>query len=73
MIEKEKLYPLSCLRSLKHEARTRLVNCGIILIKQLAEEDPVKLARKTMLPIENVRALIEKAKMSMDELWYRQD
>jgi len=73
MIEKKKLYPLSCLRSLKHEARARLVNCGVILIKQLAEEDAVKLARKTMLPLENVRALIEKAKMSMDELWYSRE
>jgi hypothetical protein len=73
MIEKEKLYPLSCLRSLKHYARARLVNCGLILIKQLAEEDAVILSRKTMLPIENVRALIEKAKMSMDELGYQRD
>ena len=73
MIEKQKLYPLSCLKSLKHDTRARLVNCGLILIKQLAEEDAIKLSRKTMLPTENVRALIEKAKMSMDELWYQPD
>jgi len=73
MIEKEKLYPLSCLKSLKRDARARLVNSGVVLIKQLAEQEAAKIARITMLPIENIRTLIEKAKASIDELWYQRN
>ena len=70
MIEKNKLYPLSCLRSLKYENRIKLVNSGVVIMKQLFEEEISKLARRAMIPQETLRDVIEKAKFSMDELWY---
>jgi hypothetical protein len=47
MIEEKNLYPLSCLRRLRRDERTRLVNSGIVLIKQVVEENPARLASKT--------------------------
>src|SRR5208283_1467219 len=70
MIEKNKLYPLSCLRSLKYENRIKLVNSGVVLMKQLFEEEISELARRAMIPQETLRDVIEKAKFSMDELLY---
>jgi len=62
MIEEKELYPLSCLRDLKSETRVQLVNSGIVLIKQLVEEEPSKLARETGIPREFFKKIIEKAK-----------
>ena len=64
MIEEKKLYPLSCLRGLKSENRMQLVNSGIVLIKQLVEEEPSKLARETGISREILKKIIEKAKTS---------
>ena len=50
MIEEKNLYPLSCLRSLRGEDRMKLVNSGIVLMKQMNEEDTANLSRKTGLP-----------------------
>lgn len=69
MIEKKKLYPLSCLRGLKHETRAKLVNYGIVLIKQLNDEEPKRLAREAALPFETIKTILEKAKASLEELW----
>lgn len=62
IIEEKKVYPLSCLRGLKYDARLKLVNSGIILIRQLLHEDPLVIERKTGLPRDFIRDLIEKAK-----------
>ncbi|MBN1244218.1 restriction endonuclease [Candidatus Bathyarchaeota archaeon] len=64
MIEEKNLYPLSCLRSLKRETKTKLVNSGILLMKQLFEEKPSTLARKTGVPKETLKQIIEKAQNS---------
>ena len=64
MIEEKKLYPLSCLRGLKSENRMQLVNSGIVLMKQLVEEEPSKLARETGISREILKKIIEKAKTS---------
>jgi len=69
MIEKNKLYPLSCLRNLRHENRTRLVNAGVLLVKQLFEEETSILARRASITQETLRDIVEKAKLSMNELW----
>jgi hypothetical protein len=61
---KKKTYPLSCLRDLKRETKTKLVNSGIVLMKQLFEEKPSTLARKTGVQKETLRQIIEKAKTS---------
>lgn len=64
MIEEKELYPLSCLKGLKSENRMQLVNSGIVLMKQLVEEEPSKLARETGIPREILKKIIEKAKTS---------
>jgi hypothetical protein len=64
MIEEKKLHPLSCLRDLKSETRLQLVNTGIVLIRQLVEENPSKIAIETGIPQEILKKTIEKAKNS---------
>jgi hypothetical protein len=64
MIEEKNLYPLSCLRGLKSETKMKLVNAGIVLMKQLFEEKPSTLARKTGVQTETLNQIIEKAKTS---------
>ena len=62
MIEEKNLYPLSCLRSLRRDDRTRLVDSGIVLMRQITEEAPASIARKTGLPqhvLERLREQIE--------------
>ena len=59
MIEEKNLYPLSCLRGLKVDARISLVSSGIILIEQIVEEDPALLAKRTGLPRELLRRIKE--------------
>jgi hypothetical protein len=71
IVEKNNLYPLSCLRDLGNEARLKLVNAGIVLIKQLLEQDTSEIERKTGLPQTAVLSIIEKAQHSANELWSR--
>jgi predicted nucleic acid-binding protein len=65
MIEKNSLYPISCLRGLKRTTKTKLVNKGIVLMKQVLEENPSTLARKTGIPKEAIRQVITKAETIM--------
>jgi hypothetical protein len=64
MIEEKNLYPLSCLRGLKSETKTKLVNSEIVLMKQLFEEKPSTLARRTGVQKETLQQIIEKAETS---------
>jgi hypothetical protein len=64
MIEEKKLYPLSCIKGLNNETKMKLVNSGIVLMKQLVEEEPSKLARETGISREILKKIIEKAKTS---------
>jgi len=61
MIEEKNLYPLSCLRGLNRATKTKLVNSGIVLLKQLFEGELSMLARKTRVPKETLKQIIEKA------------
>jgi hypothetical protein len=61
VIEKHSLYPLSCLRGLNLETRMRLVNAGIVLIKQVLEHDAAFFEHKLGLPHQTAIALTEKA------------
>jgi len=70
LIEKYKLYPLSCLRGVSVETRLRLVEFGIVLIKQLIEQDRTYIERKIGLPQQTVLSIMEKARHTMDTLWY---
>jgi hypothetical protein len=69
MILEDKLYPTSCLKSLPETARLRLVDIGIVFIKQLAEmgggDD---LADKAGLPREVAWKILEKAKETINIL-----
>ena len=64
MIAQKKLYPLSCIKGLKSETKMKLANSGIVLMKQLLEEKPSKLARETGISLEILKRIIEKAKTS---------
>ena len=70
MIEKGRLYPLSCLRGVSREVRMRLVDSGMVLVKELLSQDPEALAVKTGLPREIVWEIMEKARHSANELWF---
>jgi Holliday junction resolvase-like predicted endonuclease len=70
IVEKYKLYPLSCLRGVSAEVRLRLVEAGIIVIKQLLEQDGRYIERKTGLPRETVLSIMEKARHTTETLWF---
>ena len=70
IVEKHKLYPLSYLRVVSTETRLRLVEAGIVLIKQLLEQDSHYLERKIGLPQKTVLSIMEKAKHTTETLWY---
>lgn len=69
IVEKHKLYPLSCLRGVNKQVRLRLVGAGIVLIKQLIEQDCKYLEKKTILPKQTVLKLMKKAKHTTETLW----
>ena len=46
MIGKKKLYPITFLKGLDTETRSKLVANGIVMLKQLFEERPEKLGRR---------------------------
>ena len=62
MIEEKKVYPLTCIKGLRNETRIRLVNSGVILIKQLISSDLSKLSRTSGVSSSTLRKTIEKAK-----------
>ena len=64
MIEEKKLYPLSCIKGLNSETKMKLVNSGIVLMKQLVEEEPSRIAGETGISREILKGIIEKAKTS---------
>jgi HJR/Mrr/RecB family endonuclease len=64
MIEEKKVYPISCIRGLSNQTRMKLVNSGVVLIKQLVEEETSKLSEETDLSKEFLKRIIEKAKTS---------
>jgi hypothetical protein len=64
LIEKKKAYPLSCIKGLKKSTRIRLVNSGILLIKQLVQVDTSELSKKTGISRGTLKKVIKKAKAS---------
>ncbi len=69
LVEKHRLYPLSCLRGVSTETRLRLVEEGIVLIKQLLEQDSHYIERKIGLPQRTVLSIMEKARHTTETLW----
>jgi hypothetical protein len=67
IILEKSLYPLSCIRGLKTDARLQLVDSGIILINQLVAEETEEITRRTRLPqefIRNIKSKIESTESS---------
>ncbi len=64
MIEEKKLYPLSCIKGLNSEIKKKLVISGIVLMKQLVEENTLKIAKNTGISRKIIQRIIEKAKTS---------
>ncbi|MCW3997984.1 MAG: restriction endonuclease [Candidatus Bathyarchaeota archaeon] len=62
MIEEKKAYPLSCLKGLSNSTRIRLVNSGVVLIKQLMDFNTSKLSKISGVSKSTLRKAIEKAK-----------
>jgi hypothetical protein len=68
-IQKNKLYPISCLRGVSLDTRLRLSNTGIVLIKQLLQQDSTYLERKLGLSNEKVTLIMESARHTSETLW----
>jgi len=62
MIEEKKLYPITFLKRLNAETRNKLASNGIILLKQLTEENPTELRRQTGISKEKLESILGKAK-----------
>ena len=58
MIEEKKLYPITFLKILDKESQEKLVNSGIVLLKQLMEQEPKELSRKTKIPISKIKTFL---------------
>lgn len=69
VVERHRLYPLSCLRGLNPAVRLRLVEMGIVLIPQLLQQDSRYLERKLRLPPDAVASILEKARHTTETLW----
>ena len=62
MIEERKLYPITCLKSLRKQTREKLTSAGIVSLKQLIEREPEELANRTKIPKRSLLRLLKKAK-----------
>lgn len=69
IVEKGDLYPLSCLRGISYQARLKLADAGIVLIRQLLERDSLAIQKQTSLPQSEVLSIIEMAQHSLTTLW----
>jgi hypothetical protein len=63
IIEEKKLYPLSCLKDVRLDVRMQFVFAGIVLIRQLLEDDNID-STKISLPKETVNYVKQKAQNS---------
>jgi len=67
IVEKNKLYPITFLKGLDLETSERLADSGIILVKQLIEEDINKLKRRTKVSKKKLKILVEKARNALKD------
>jgi hypothetical protein len=61
LIEEKKLYPVTFLKALSADARQRLTSNGIILLKQLTEQNMAVLRRQTGISKDKAASLIDDA------------
>lgn len=62
MIEEKQLYPITFLKELNADARQKLTSNGVVLLKELTEQNPVVLRRKTGVSKEEAARLIHDAR-----------
>ncbi|MEM5882999.1 MAG: restriction endonuclease [Candidatus Aenigmatarchaeota archaeon] len=62
LIEEKKLYPITILKDLDEKSRKKFSSVGIVLLKQLLEESPEELRKKTNIQKKKLKIFIEKAK-----------
>jgi len=63
MVEEKNLYPLSCIKTLRGNDRMRLVDSGVLLMKQVVEENPVNLSRRAGLALQTIERIKEQANL----------
>jgi hypothetical protein len=61
LIEEKRFYPVTYLRGLQADSRKRLTSAGIVSLKQLVEENPKQLRRKTGISRDKLESIISKA------------
>ena len=66
IIEAHNLYPITCLKGVKDNARTRLATAGILLLKQLITQDATDLSQQTGIPRQALAQLTQKARMILE-------
>lgn len=62
MIEEKRLYPITCLKSLRKQTKERLASAGIVSLKQLIELEPEELANRTRISKRSLLRLLKEAK-----------
>jgi hypothetical protein len=63
LIEEKKMYPITCIRGLKTSVRNKLLNAGIILLRQLMEKSPKAFEKETGITEETLKPIIKNAKI----------
>ncbi|RLF41072.1 MAG: hypothetical protein DRN12_03950 [Thermoplasmata archaeon] len=67
MIEGRKLYPITYLKGVRNSFKDRLASAGLILLRDVVEEDIQEIRRKTGLPKEILERIIQKARIILFE------
>jgi hypothetical protein len=67
IIDAHKLYPITCLKGVRNDERTRLASAGVLLLKQLITHDAEDLSQQTGIPREALVQLTKKARMILED------
>jgi hypothetical protein len=67
MIEEKKAYPITFLKGLNAASRQKLTSNGIVMLKQLTENSPRELKRKTGISTEKLELLLGGARAILSE------
>jgi hypothetical protein len=62
MVEEKKLYPITYLKRLDAATKRKLTFNGILLLRQLVENNPQKLRRRTGIAKETLESMIERSR-----------
>ncbi len=62
MIEEKNLHPVTILKGLNRNNREKLLDSGLILLKQLISRDVYELSKKTKIPMKQLTEPVKKAK-----------